>query len=755
VSDSGPLWAHSPNKKNVWHSLADHLRGTADLAAQFADPFGGGDVARWLGLLHDAGKASCAWQEGLVAAASSGRSVGIDHKALGTRLAMERGLGGFALAIFGHHGGLIDAPALRGQLRTRLDKNRGNIADAEAAIARLIPELLSDRQVALPDAWRSDPLVAEVAVRLVFSALCDADFLDTAAHFDALPAPRVRPGVDFGHLRDHFENERTALLGERHASTTVDHLRDDVYRVCVDAAKSRPGIFRLAAPTGAGKTLASAGFALHHAAAHGLRRVIVAVPFLTITEQNAEVYRRLLDGADPEPVVLEHHSGVDLDAGGRAHRWARLAAENWDAPFVVTTFVRLFESLFARKPAAMRRLHRLSGAVVVLDEVQALPHHVLVPILDGLRLLVSQFDTTVLLSSATQPDFWHLTPFKTLDAVDLIPDAQRLVSDLRRVRFEWRLNPRPTLATIANEAAAEAAAMVVVNTTADAQTVFDQWRDLPAGVAWHLSTRMCPEHRRRVLRVVRDRLKRNEPILLVSTQLIEAGVDVDFPVVYRALAPADSLLQAAGRANREGRLHQLGRVVIFAPEDGGQPPSYKTLVGNTNVYFGPGKADPDDLRALQSYYRAVYGSLNLNDPGHQGQRIQQARRRWEFETVSDGPLNAETNTRDYRQAFRLIDSVGIAIVTPQGADDQDTRAVLEETINRVRTAPVPEMAELRRLQAFTTSLHVSVLKRPGVAALMRPILGAQVVAGALVEWTGGYDSATGIDIDPRVEEFLL
>src|SRR5690606_10761578 len=253
-----------------------------------------------------------------------------------------------------------------------------------------------------------------------------------------------------------------------------------------------------------------------------------------------------------------------------AGRWARLAAENWDAPFIVTTFVRLFESLYARKPSATRRLHRLAKSVIVLDEVQALPYAMLVPILDGLRLLVVHLGATVLLCSATEPSFWALSEFAGVRCVDLVHDAPKLVSNLRRVRFEWQIEPKPTLADIAAQAARERAALVVVNTTADAKAVFEYWRDkVPPETSAHLSTRMCPEHRQRTLRSVRQRLVRGERVLLVSTQLVEAGVDVDFPVVFRALAPADSLLQAAGRANREGQLASGGRVIFFDPCDGG------------------------------------------------------------------------------------------------------------------------------------------------------------------------------------------
>ena len=404
------IWAHSENLAGLRHRLDDHLRGTAALASRFAEPFGGAALAWWLALLHDAGKASCDWQQRLLEVTGTGRPVGVDHKLLGARLARERGLGSFALAVAGHHGGLASPSWLKGKLGSLTGAEKSRERDALEVLGRVLPEIGDAAHVQVPDSWH-DPLVREMAIRLCFSALCDADFLDTAAHFSGSASPAIRAETDFRILRDRYERGREALLSGRHPSP-VDAIREAVYQACLRASASQPGVFRLAAPTGSGKTISAGSFALHHAAAHKLRRVVVAVPFLTITEQNAQVYRDLLESPGAGGIVLEHHSGADLDRPGR--RWGRLAAENWDAPFVVTTTVRLFESLFDRRPAAMRRLHRLAGAVIVLDEVQSLPHQMLIPILDALRTLVSHFGATVVLASATQPDFWFLSPWRQL-----------------------------------------------------------------------------------------------------------------------------------------------------------------------------------------------------------------------------------------------------------------------------------------------------------------------------------------------------
>ncbi|GAA0917685.1 CRISPR-associated helicase Cas3' [Nonomuraea longicatena] len=740
----GP-WAHSVNQLGTRHQLTDHLRGTAALAATFAEPFGAGRIAWWLGLLHDTGKAACGWQQRLLEVEGSDQRVGHDHKRLGVLMAAERGLGKFAMAVQGHHGGLTDPESLRGWLKAATPDQTAAQADARAAITRLLPELMGAERPRAPQAWENDPHVAEMGLRLVFSALCDADFLDTAAHFAAQSRPSVRDNTDFSVLRDRFERRRRAMLadaGRRKAK--IDGIRDDVYQACVAVAARAPGMFRLAAPTGSGKTISCAAFAVHHAALHGKRRIVVAVPFLTITEQNADVYRGLLD-EDGDRVVLEHHSGVDHDEAGRG--WERLAAENWDAPFVVTTMVRLFESLFDRRPAAMRRLHRLAGSVIVLDEVQALPHELLVPILDALRTLVTHFGVTVVLSSATQPAFWSLRPFRDIQAHDIIAEPQSLVNKLRRVEFEWWVDPRPTLAEVATRAGLLHQVLVVVNTTADAKAVFENWRTA-AKPAWHLSTRMCPAHRRRVLAEVRASLERGEAVKLVSTQLIEAGVDIDFPVVYRLMAPADSLLQAAGRANRDGNLRGPGRVVIVAASDAGQPPSYRTLVDTTSLYFGPAKAEPDDLKALDDYYQAVYGSLALEHHDSRGMLLQGARAALDFRTTRD--------------RFRMIDEAGVAVVTSQGAADDEEKALADLAIHRLRTAPQPCAADVRALQPYMTSLHTSALRVPGVLALLRPIIGSPQPAGGplswngvLAEWLGEYDPVTGIDLDPHVESFLV
>jgi CRISPR-associated endonuclease/helicase Cas3 len=720
------VWAHSGSRRTGrWHPLAEHVRSTAELARRFAEPFGAGDLAWALGLVHDAGKASCTWQDRLTEVVDTGRSVGVNHKNLGAELLFPQAQAA-ALAVLGHHGGLGKVQDLVPLSHGPSDRN------ALERFFDVVPEAreLQTGPVLIPPAWREDVLVAEMGIRMVFSALVDADHLDTGAHFDDLPNPHLADPADMATLIRRFETNRAELLADRRPSP-VDDVRAELYKSVVSRAAGRPGVFRLPAPTGSGKTLTAGGFALNHAAAYDKARVIVAVPFVTITEQNAGIYKRLLG----EDVVLEHHSNTEVDDDR-----LRLAAENWDAPFVVTTTVQLFDSLFGRKPARSRKLHRLANSVVVLDEVQALPVPLLVPILNGLRVLSQHFGTTVLLASATQPAFEHLSVWKSLDVCELVDEPVELFSQLRRAQYEWRLNPRPTLAQMADEIAAERQALVVVNTVAHARLLCRLIAELrPETEVRHLSTRMCPVHRRTVLDEITGLLADGKPVVVVSTQLIEAGVDVDFPVVFRALAPAESLQQAAGRANREGRRVKPGRVVVFDAVECPVPSFYRAGVDKTLGFFGPGRADPDDPVVLAEYYRSLYAGLNVDAAGR-GVTIQEARRSLDFRAVADGPEidSGEGQTRDRRLAFRMIDEDPVAVVVTEYGDSERAVALLDQ----VRSGAGPLREVFRELRAYTVSIPRQVAADPAVRAVCRPVIANDE---NVWEWVGDYDPMVGID----------
>ncbi|WP_446226260.1 CRISPR-associated helicase Cas3' [Nocardia sp. IBHARD005] len=735
----------------IRHGLDEHSRSTAWWAGRFASAFGSGELAFVLGLFHDAGKAGCVWQRRLREVESTRGRVGVPHKEVGAR-ALGEVVGLAALAVLGHHGGMESRAYLADVWS---DPEAIEDAQALARFFEVVPEASAAwvRRGLFPVRWAGvgEKLVEEMRLRLVFSALVDADHLDTAAHQRGLPGPVVAEPTDFGRLVERFERRRAESIGA--GDSEIGALREQVYRAAVTAAEGAPGLYRLAAPTGLGKTFAQGIFGLRHAAKWGKARVIVAVPFVTITEQNADVYRGLLDGED-EPTVLEHHSSVRFDenAGGSA-RWARLAAENWDAPFVVTTTVQLFDSLFGRRPSQVRKVHRLANAVVVLDEVQALPSRLLLPILSALRTLAEDFGTTVLLTSATQPRFQALSVWQEYESrtgvrvSEVIADPQPLFAAARRVRYEWRLDPKPSWDEVAEEVGVLDQVLVVVNSVADARLLYRLVSARRADV-WHLSTRMCPQHRRAVLEVVWARLRSGESIVLVSTQLIEAGVDLSFPVVWRALAPADSLQQAAGRANRHGE-HGQGVVVVFDPAEGHRPAEYTQACSLTAALFGPDGAELDDQEVLARYYEELYRDLGLDRRFRDrtrmpvGQIVQHHRESLDFRSVTDGPLinPARGTARDPKKAFRMIneDTMPVVIV-----DDRHRRQI-EALLADLAAGTVRAGAALRRLQPWIVQLRSELVRRPEVAALIEPVI------GDLGRWRGTYDwterSARGVGLD--------
>lgn len=743
------LYAHSRSAvSGVRHSLEDHLRGSAELARGFGEAFGVGSLAGYLALVHDVGKGTCVWQDKLSLAERRGGRVGEPHKHAGAELAAKYVAMAFGGIVQGHHGGLPDFECLRDELKqARSGRHKSAVAEAIRRVEKIIPEIHPVPRPGIPGWLRDEPLDEQrlgldLLLRMLFSCVVDADFLDTAAHFSAQSAQLNVP-LDMAALLSRYESRREQLLASRKPSP-VDSIRGEVYARACEAAAGAPGMYRLHVPTGGAKTIAAGGFGLRHAAVNGLSRVILAVPYISITQQNAGVYRDLLDPqetAGSGPVVLEHHSSVDLDLkvfeeGASAEekleaearrRAARLAAENWDAPFIVTTTVQLFESLFSRKPSAMRKLHRLAGAVIILDEVQALPDRLIVPILSVLRALVENYGSTVLLASATQPDFWSLQRFQGLDHVSVIADPAPMFEALRRVRYEWRLDDDVTLESIAEEAAPHEQALTVVNTTKDAAAFHRMLQDRcdPQVEVLHLSTRMTASHRRETVDRIRTLLAGDQPVQVVSTQLIEAGVDLDFPRVYRAWAPAESLQQAAGRCNRDGRQAELGVVVIFRAVDGGQPKgnAYQAALNATAMHFGPQLAEPDDLQALQKYYSQRYSLQQGAPDSGLGSDIEDLRRKLDFPQVA--------------QQFRMIeDGVSCPVVVIRKEDDRDS---IEDAVAQLRS-PFPCGPEvLRGLQP-----HTAALPRREADEAVRTGLAAPIV-GDMLLWHGAYDALRGLD----------
>jgi CRISPR-associated endonuclease/helicase Cas3 len=574
-------YAHSKDGAHPkdWHPLEDHLRSVAEKARQFAEPFGGGEWASLAGLWHDVGKYSDEFQKKLYDAHGiechlETKSGNVIHSQAGGHLAQQTMRGGmdriFSWLIMGHHAGLADFSSAETGAKALEPKLRQ--PETSESILTNVPGEMKDQPEPFPPEMLLKEPRADISffIRMLFSCVVDADFLDTEEFMDSgrnkLRQTEYPSVIDLLAIFDRHMDEMCRNADE----TDVNHLRYRVLARCREMAKNEPAVFSLTVPTGGGKTFSSLAFALRHAVKHEKRRIIYVIPYTSIIEQTADVFRSI---PGFENAVLEHHSNVLHDDEARETVKRRLAAENWDAPIIVTTSVQFFESLYACKTSRCRKLHNIANSVVIFDEAQCLPPQYLRPAVFAIRELNRHYGVTPVLCTATQPvltkterfDFNFREGFE--DVTEIMERPDRLTEDLQRVRVERYSNLDP----IAYEQIAESmqdegqSVLCIVNRKQDARTLS---RILPEEQTVHLSTNMCAEHRFQTLEDVRQRLPdRGNPLFVVSTSLVEAGVDLDFPVVYRALAGLDSIAQAAGRCNREGKLPNLGRTVVFVPPD--------------------------------------------------------------------------------------------------------------------------------------------------------------------------------------------
>mgnify|MGYP005844735921 CR=1 FL=1 len=697
--------AHSAGGDGAGQALPDHLLAVAELAQEFSQAFGAGDVAYLAGLVHDLGKVSEQFQKYLQGLVSSGG----DHKLAGAQWVKQHFCPAVAAVVaavvLGHHGGL---PALA-TLKSALPQASGSgLDEAWGALGLPAPPPASE----LPE-WlkTSDASACELLIRLVFSALVDADYLDTESHFQPEQAAKRGQFPGLKEVREAFVQAYGAAFGGAPAST-VNDIRKAVYEACQMAAGWEQGAYSLTVPTGGGKTLASLAFALDHAHQHGLQRVIVVIPYTSIIEQTADVYRKFV----PPAAVLEHHSAVEAGPEVGEGSLHRLAAENWDAPLIVTTAVQFFESLFAHRPGRCRKLHRIARSVVVLDETQTFPVQLLQPTFEVLQELVRHYGVTVLLTSATQPAYQKFTgmPIK-----EIAPDPVGMAQKLKRVQFAYQPQAL-TWAQVAQLLQDKPQAMAVVNTRADAQALYEQ---LPCASRLHLSTRLCGAHRRQVLAEVSERLQQGSPCLLATTQLVEAGVDLDFPLVLRAMGPLVNMVQAAGRCNREGQMEK-GEVIIFEPEKGKLPPgSYRTATDQTRSFLA-GHADLDltDPDTHAAFFAAFYQLADLD-----AKQISQLRKSLDFPAVAE--------------AYRVIEEDTVAVVVSWGE--------AEELVDTISQQKAVTWENLRCLQPYFVNLRFHELKQAQKAGLCSEVL----PGSGLWRWDGKYDGSLGLQWEHDTQVF--
>jgi CRISPR-associated endonuclease/helicase Cas3 len=780
--------AHHRAKDNMWQSLPAHLVGVAALAQLFADKLKLGKLGELLGLLHDMGKYSHAFQAYIKSATGTlnqdededwvdaARLKGkVDHSTAGAQMAWHAlsDIGQAALAaaqvialcVASHHSGLIDCIAAdaarfgedtfakrmnKARERTHLDEAR---QAADPAILARCAALLDDpglvddlsrvlrRVVVTNGAFKgTGPQVnfqqLGLVVRFLFSCLIDADRIDSA-DFEYPGASHSRPAgayTGWPTLLRRLEDD----LSARPNVHAIDTLRREISEHCRQAASRPHGIYTLTVPTGGGKTLASLRFALHHAEQRRLDRIVYVVPFTSIIDQNAQVARSILEPASaPDEyhrVVLEHHGSLTPEQ----QTWReKMLCENWDAPVVYTTMVQFLEALFGAGTRGARRMHQLANAVLIFDEVQALPIKCVHLFNNAVNFLAEQCNTTVVLCTATQPLLHKVSvargAIRLAERHELMPDVRHLFEKLKRVEVRDQRRPGGwSHAEVARLALAEVervgSCLVVVNTKAAARELFDLASPSLADESiCHLSTDMCPAHRKEELAKVRSRLDQGAPILCVSTQLIEAGVDVDFRVVIRFLAGLDSIAQAAGRCNRNG-LPEPGVVHIVNPshENVGMLPDISTGRDKAQGVLDNYKQAPanyhDNLfgpEAIGEYYRHYFfereqemgypvpaGAIAQDDTLLQLLSVNQA--------AVDKHKGGETASEQFfRQAFmtagkafKAIDTPTQGIVVPHGEAGR-------ELVNDLCAAFMVEKQFdlLRRAQQYTVNVFPQVLRK--------------------------------------------
>lgn len=766
--------AHTPSKAtNDWHELKQHLGKVANLAKGFADKFQAGKLGYYAGLWHDLGKYNPDFQKYLndCHAASLNNqkppTKKVPHAIHGAILAAEL-CPDIAPLIYGHHRGLPDYSAFESQLNNPQAEGLlvQILASAKSEGIEIDPALDFDELLThLPDP-DDNSYAREVFDRLLFSCLIDADRLDSE-RFGNPETFKLRYDnrATIEQLWQIFDLKQKEFIGKKQQELTkknkiVFDVRQEVYQYCVSKALSKPGIFRLTVPTGGGKTLSSLAFGLQHILANPVdnldRRVIMAVPYTSIIEQTVKVYRQVFAELG-QIAVLEHHSAIQHDPKSKDEsseaeegaidfqRQARLATQNWDAPLIVTTTVQLFESLFSNRTSKCRKLHNIIGSVIILDEVQTLPIALRESICSMLEELVERYHVSVVLCTATQPvlegEDGYFKGFKPGSIADIIPVAKSRehFAKLKRVEYDLsaiKTNTKWSWQELTDRLNSHPSALVVLNTRKDALKVINSLNSSPVeyfgavgtearvkiavkdSQVLHLSTLLCGAHRQLVLAEVRLRLENKQDCILVSTQVVEAGVDLDFPAVYRVLGPLDRIVQAAGRCNREGNMDELGRVFVFELEEGSMPPKgseYAKATGKTQQFLQ--QAQSEDLHQPQIF--TSYGNALYKLESADKHEIQADRENCLFETVAS--------------KFKLIDDDTYPVVV---CFNDEVEKLLRQIKHRGLFT-----SDYRELQPYTISIRQFEFRKHHKTSIEQPIAGVEFYI-----WTGTYDPIKGLPI---------
>lgn len=725
-------FAHTAPKdrgaEDAWQPLADHLKRVAEMSERYAS--GVNDRlpnAAWAaGILHDLGKYSERFQARL----RDSRIHGVNHWQAGAS-SLARAVAGRlaeAFAVDGHHTGLPDRYRIAEIARLENEEASGLPESLDVLRGRYSADLLPEVGPGTRPPFEGG--AGCLWIRMLFSSLVDADYTDTAMHFsgakDKTEEREINPAEWLAALQSHI-----ARLWDD--DSPLQENRDRLLGDCLRAAQRPPGLFSLTAPTGTGKTLASIAFALEHARAHGRhRRLIFILPFTTIVEQTADICRKVFpeDRFGPQS-VLEHHSAREPAEDAAKEDLLRLTAETWNAPLIVTTQVQFFESLFSDHPGTCRKLHRIAGSVLVFDEVQSLPVDLLNPLYGAVKDLCDLAGCTAVLSTATPNalgDAARRLAVPGWSPAEIVTDPEALAARMRRVTFHFPEDfNRPTpLAEIASQMARESQALCVVNRKDDAVDLF---RLLPPQDRHHLSTSLCPAHRQAVLAAIRRDLKDGRPCRLAATQCVEAGVDFDFPAVWRAAGPLHAIIQAAGRCNREGRREaKESPVRIFVSERQPPPGLYRLASSVTELCRNLDPADPLAPASISRYFSLLYERTNLDAQG-----------------ITE--LERQLNFPEIAKNVRLVGEDTVPVLVEYGPDGSCVREELENLERLFGEKPMPT-GFVMKLRRFSVSFYRREATKQEIAGAI-----SQTRNGWRI-WTGQYDPDLGCVI-PRPEEMIL
>lgn len=694
-------------------TVLQHLEGTATLARSFAECFNSGDYGYFCGMLHDIGKYSKEFQKRI-----HGASQKVDHSSAGAKEAMnlygEKFGKLLAYCVAGHHSGLLDygtAASTEGTLYARL-KNK--LEDYSAF--RKEVDLVAAQTLSMPIA----PIEGNIGfslsffIRMIYSCLVDADFIDTETYMNNELKSRGHYHTT-SYLNDVFNQYIASLV---FSPTKINMRRSEIFKRCMDVSKSATDLYSLTVPTGGGKTLSSLAFALNHATVNQLERIIYVIPYTSIIEQNARVFKKALGEDD----VLEHHCNYQFENADTENMQSikeriKLASENWDVPIVITTNVQFFESLFSNRSLKCRKIHNMAKSVIIFDEAQMLPFQYLRPCLLAVSELVKNYGSTAILCTATQPSINGLLP-ESIQPIEIMDNPSQLYEDFKKVKVTNKGEMEDE--TLAGELNGLDQVLCIVSTRKHAKEIYNRLNDEHK---YHLSTLMCPAHRQKALDEIRQRLKDKHPCRVISTQLIEAGVDVDFPVVYRSIAGIDSIVQSAGRCNREGNL-ESGNVYVFKPvSEFANAKGYLARTAKVAEMVFRKYPDPISLEAIRYYFEQLYAIEG--EEALDGKNV--------LECFESGYRQLEFDFQTAAERFKLIDSNTYSIVIPY---DEEARKL----INQAQYSKFP-LSLARKLQRYTVSIYEYEYKALIETAVIKTINDSYII---LDNYEKNYDTSTGL-----------